>query len=544
MSFNLTASQDVGGTLALNAPQNVTLVPGQNTWMKFTATAGETVAVSATSIVTNPSGQSVTLTVYNSSGTSVGTISGTTSATVNLTNLAAGTYSVLAVPAYGASATMQMTLAAGVNPALTFNGSTTNYATTVPGQYAYYAFSGTAGQDLGLALTGLTLTPSSQQTYATLYVYEPNGTQLGYAYCYTSNPGAGCQLSLANLPVTGTYTIKVVPGTLQTMSFNLTASQDVGGTLTLNTAQNVTLVPGQNTWLSFTATAGQTVAVSATSIVTNPSGQSVALTVYNSSGTSVGTISGTTSATVNLTNLAAGTYSVFIVPAYGASATMQVTLAAGINPTLTFNGSTTNYATTVPGQYAYYTFSGTAGQDLGIAITGLTLTPSSQQTYALVYVYEPSGTQLTYTYCYTTNPGAGCELSLINLPATGSYTIKVEPGTLQTMSFNLTPSQPVSGTLVLNTAQTVTLASMGQIAWFTFSITPAQTVTVTTSGITTTPASTSYTVTVYNSGGSSVGSTSTTTGNTLTLTSLAAGTYNILVSPQYPATGSLQLSYQ
>ncbi len=328
------------------------------------------------------------------------------------------------------------------------------------------------------------------------------------------------------------------------MSFNLTASQDVSGTLALNTAQNVTLVPGQDTWLSFTATAGQTVAVSATSIVTNPSGQSVTLTVYNSSGTSVGSVSGTTSATVNLANLAAGTYSVFIVPAYGASATMQVTLAAGIDPTLTLNGTTTNYATTVPGQYADFTFSGTAGQDLGVAITGLTLTPSSQQTYALVYVYEPNGTQLTYAFCYTTNPGAGCQLSLTNLPATGSYTIKVEPGTLQTMSFNLTASQPVSGTLVLNTAQTVTLASTGQIAWFTFSITSAQTVTVTTSGITTTPASTSYTVTVYNSGGSSVGSTSTTTGNTLTLTSLAAGTYNILVSPQYPATGSLQLSYQ
>ena len=539
MSFNLTASQDVTGTLALNTPQNVTLVPGQDTWLTFTASAGQTVAVSATSIVTNPAAQNVTLTVYNSSGTSVGTTSGTSSATVNLPNLAAGTYSVLAVPAYGASATMQVTLAAGINPALTFNGSTTNFATTVPGQIAYYTFAGTAGQNLGLGLTGLVLTPSSQQTDAVVYVYQPNGTQLSYVACYISNPG--CQLSLTNLPVTGTYSMKVVPGTLQTMSFSLTPSQDVSGTLALNTPQAVTLVSGQNTWLTFTATAGQTVAVSASSVVTTPSGQNVTLTVYNSSGTSVGSASGTGNATANLINLAAGTYSVLIVPAYGSSATMQVTLAAQVGAALTFNGSTTNYSTTVPGQYAYYTFSGTAGQDLALAVTGLVLTPSSQQTDALVYVYEPSGTQLTYVACYTSNPG--CELSLANLPVTGTYTIKIVPGTLQTMSFSLTPSQDATGTLVLNTPQTVTLGATGQNAWYTFTIASAQTVPVTTSGITATPVSTSYTVTVYNSSGTSVGSTTTSSGNTLTLTSLPAGTYNVLISPQYPATAGLQLSY-
>jgi len=545
MSFTLTGSQDVSGTLALNTPQNVTLVPGQDTWLTFTATAGQTVAVSATSIVTNPAGQSVTLTIYNSSGTSVGTNAGTGSATVNLPNLATGTYSVLAVPAYGASATMQVTLAAGVSPALTFTGSTTSYSTTVPGQYAYYTFSGTAGQSLGLALTGLTLTPSSQQTYALVYVYEPNGTtMLTYAYCYTSSPGAGCQLSLTNLPVTGTYSIRVEPGSLQTMSFNLTSSQDVTGTLALNTPQNVTLVPGQNTWLSFTATAGQTVAVSASSVVTNPAGQAVTLTVYNSSGTSVGSASAAGSATVNLINLAAGTYSVLIVPAYGASATLQATLAAQTGAALTFNGSTTNYSTTVPGQYAYYTFSGTAGQDLAFALTGLTLTPSSQQTYALAYVYEPNGTTtLTYGYCYPSNPSAGCEFSLANLPVTGTYTIKIIPGTLQTMSFSLTASQDVTGTLVLNTPQAITLAAVGQNAWYTFTIASAQTVPVTTSGIAATPVSTSYTVTVYNSSGTSVGSTTTSSGNTLTLTSLPAGTYNVLISPQYPATAGLQLSY-
>jgi len=542
MSFNLTASLDVSGTLALNTPQNVTLVPGQNTWLSFAATANESVAVSATSIVTTPAGESVALTVYNSSGTSVGSATGTGNVTVNLTNLAAGTYSVLIVPSYGASGTMQVTLASGIAPTLTLNGTTANYATSEPGQYAYFYFSGTAGQNLGIALTGLVLTPNSQQNYVTVYIYEPNGTTvLTYNYYYIT--AAGLEFSLTNLPVTGTYRIQIMPGTQQTMSFNLTASQDVSGTLSLNTPQNVTLVPGQNTWLTFTATAGETVAVSASSIVTNPAGQNVGLTVFNSSNASVGSVTGVGSATVNLTNLAAGTYSVLIAPYYGASATMQVTVAAGIAPTLTLNGTTTNYATTQPGQYAYFYFAGTAGQDLSVALTGLTLTPSAQQAYATVYVYEPNGTTvLTYNYYYIT--AAGLEFSLTNLPVTGTYRVQVMPGTQQTMNFNLTAAQDVTGTLTLNTPQNVTLAAKGQSAWLTFSITPAQTVTVTTSGISAIPANTLYSVVVYNSAGTSVGSTTTSSGNTLTLTSLAAGTYNILIVPQYPATATLQVTYQ
>jgi large repetitive protein len=542
MSFNLTASQDVSGTLALNTPQNVTLVPGQNTWLSFAATANESVAVSATSIVTSPAGENVALTVYNSSGTSVGTATGTGNVTVNLTNLPAGTYSVLIVPSYGASGTMQVTLATGIAPTLTLNGTTANYATTEPGQYAYFYFSGTAGQNLGIALTGLVLTPSSQQNYTTVYVYEPNGTTvLTYNFFYTT--AAGLEFSLTNLPVTGTYRVQVMPGTQQTMSFNLTASQDVSGTLALNTPQNVTLVPGQNTWLTFTATAGETVAVSASSIVTNPAGENVGLTVYNSSNASIGSVTGVGNATVNLTNLAAGTYSVLIAPYYGASATMQVTVAAGIAPTLTLNGTTANYATTQPGQYAYFYFAGTAGQDLSVALTGLTLTPSAQQTYATVYIYEPNGTTvLTYNFYYTS--ASGLQFNLPNLPLTGTYRIQVVPGTQQTMSLNLTAAQDVTGTLTLNTPQNVTLAAKGQNAWLTFSIASAQTVTVTTSGITSTPANTSYGVVVYNSAGTSVGSTSTTSGNTLTLTSLAAGTYNVLIGPSSPATATLQVSYQ
>jgi hypothetical protein len=219
---------------------------------------------------------------------------------------------------------VQLNAALQINTILSLNGSTLGVATPVLAQTKRFVFAATAGQDVGLGVTGLTLSPGSP-TWESMYVYGPTGAQIASnTNCYITNPGGDCNISLLNLASTGTYSVKVMPEGQQTMSFNFTASQNVAGTLALNTPRGVTLVAGQDTSLTFTATAGQTVAVGATSIVTTPASQGVYLTVYNASGASVGSTTGTGSATVNLVNLAAGTYKVVITPYYGVSATMQV----------------------------------------------------------------------------------------------------------------------------------------------------------------------------------------------------------------------------
>jgi YD repeat-containing protein len=539
MTFGFTASKDLTGTLALNTPQSVTLVPGEDTSLSFIATAGQTVAVSANTIVTTPAGQSVTVTVYNSSGTSVGSGSGTASVVVNLPNLAAGTYSVVMVPSYGASATAQVTLAAGIAPTLPVTGTTANYTSTVPGQNAYFYFAGTAGENVGFGLTGLTLSPVSP-TYVLVYLYGPTGAMVTYTYCYTSNPNGDCQINALNLPSSGTYSVQVLPMGPQTMSFGFTASKNLTGTLALNTPKSITLVPGEDTSLSFTATAEQTVAVSANTIVTSPLGQSVTLTVYNATGTSVGSGSGTGGVVINLPNLAAGAYTVVMVPSYGASATAQVTLAAGIAPTLPLTGTTGNYASTVPGQNAYFYFAGTAGENVGFGITGLTLSPASP-TYVLVYLYGPTGAMITYTYCYTSNPNGDCQINALNLATTGTYSVQVLPMGPQTMTFGFTASKDLTGTLALNTPQSVTLVP-GEDTSLSFIATAGQTVAVSANTIVTTPAGQSVTVTVYNSSGTSVGSGSGTASVVVNLPNLAAGTYSVVMVPSYGASATAQVT--
>ncbi len=221
--------------------------------------------------------------------------------------------------------------------------------------------------------------------------------------------------------------------------------------------------------------------------------------------TSVGSASSAANATVNLPNLAAGTYTVLVTPYYPATASAQLTLESAVGGALTptSSGVGPTYTTTDAGQNAYFSFAGTAGSNVSFAITSLALVPSSVN-YVVATVYQPSGAQLTYFFCYTSNPG--CEQHLTNLPATGTYTVTVTSGQA-TMSFVATLSNDLTETLTTGKPATLSLAAMGQSSTAIFTLSSAQTVALNLSSITSTPASTSYFVYVYNSSGTSVGST-------------------------------------
>jgi hypothetical protein len=188
-------------------------------------------------------------------------------------------------------------------------------------------FVGAAGQNLGLGLSGLTHTPANVN--ATWFgVYRPDGVQMVGGNCYTSNPGGGCHLNLANLPQTGTYHVYLLPPSTSTLSGTLTLSSDLTGTLVNATPLNVSLPrQGQNARLAFTGVAAQTSTVVIGSLVTAPASQSVVVTVLKPDATQLltQTVSGS-GGTINLGALpVGGTYTVVIDPSYGATATMTVT---------------------------------------------------------------------------------------------------------------------------------------------------------------------------------------------------------------------------
>jgi trimeric autotransporter adhesin len=327
MSLTAAVSAAFTGTLALDNPFTINLASsGQNTWYDFTVGAGDTVAFNVASIASTPAGKTVSVTVYNSSGAPVGSSAlSTSNATVNLSNLAAGTYRVLVWVADGSTATMQATLASRMGEALTLDGTSHAYASTVFNQQADITFSATVGQTIGIGITNLS---TSQNATVRFTLLGPNGFQVGSQFDCPTSPQPGCTFAFLNLAQTGTYRLRALPITAQaSMSFTVTLSSALTGTLALNTPISINLgVPAQNTWLDFTVTAGQSRVFTLTSITSVPVGNTVSVQVFNSAGGQVGSASGTSSATVNLPSLSAGTYRVHAWVANGATATMQGTL--------------------------------------------------------------------------------------------------------------------------------------------------------------------------------------------------------------------------
>jgi trimeric autotransporter adhesin len=510
------------------------------------ATVGQYLSVQLSSLTTTPAAGSLNFTVYSPTNSAV--LSGSVSASTMSIHLppisVSGTYLIAFHASSSSISAFQVTGALEANAALT-PGTALPTSTTVAGQSKRFVFSGAPGQTFGVALTGLSLTPSTA-SYAWVGVVAPDGsTTLKQANCFaTATPG--CQLSVINLSSAGTYSVEIVPNGQAAMSGNVTVSPAITASLSPGSALPVSLsVPGVNGWVSFTVTAGQTVALSVTSLSTTPANQTVTGTVYNSSLTQVGgplSSSAATGFTFNLTDLAAGTYSLLLVPSNAATASMQVSLATGLSATLPTDGTTTTQATTLPGQNGYLTFAGTAGQNIGIGITGLTLAPNPS-TYAVFTVIAPNGTPLKGNNCFATFI-PGCQISILNLPATGIYSLQIVPNGQGTVSANLTISQDVAATVSPSASVPLSLSVPGANGWVSFTVTAGQTVALSVTSLSTTPANQTVTGTVYNSSLTQVGgplSSSAATGFTFNLTDLAAGTYSLLLVPSNAATASMQV---
>ncbi len=547
MSFDLTVSQDVTGTLTPGTPQSPAFdVPGRQAMLTFTATAGQVVALHVNAISLTPAGTPAELIVYAPNGQGIASHNNITAPmTFNLTNLSAGTYSVLVAPRNASMGSVQLTLANGTSGTLPTNGTTQSFSTTLPQQHGYFTFTATAGDDLGLAITNLAITPSSPN-YARIAVVLPSGYLMSFSNStncpITTLPG--CSFTMVNVPETGTYRVVVESMGQSTMSFDLTVSQDVTGTLTPGTPQSPAFdVPGRQAMLTFTATAGQVVALHVNAISLTPAGTPAELIVYAPNGQGIASHNNITAPmTFNLTNLSAGTYSVLVAPRNASMGSVQLTLANGTSGTLPTNGTTQSFSTTLPQQHGYFTFTATAGDDLGLAITNLAITPSSPN-YARIAVVRPSGYLMSFsnsTNCpITTLPG--CSFEMPNMPETGTYLVVVESMGQSTMSFDLTLSQHLTGTLALGTPQSINLDVPGRQALLTFAATSGQNVAVSLTSITTTPSGKTVRMYVLNPSGGYIVNTTT---NSANLTNLPAGTYTVLLVPADAATVTLQAGIQ
>ncbi|WP_058836190.1 IPT/TIG domain-containing protein [Luteimonas abyssi] len=527
-SFKTTLSTDLVSTLPRNAAQTVALPRrGQNARLRFTATAGETLALRVSEQASVPVVWQSYYTVFRPDGTQLASTNTATTATLNMPNLPeSGEYVVVVDPYFGAALVSKVLLASGTTGDGEVDGEPAQYETTVPGQTVYTTFSAQEGQRLGLGISELSV---SNGAYVNVRINRPDGTALvSSTACYQSNGGCGFNL-LANL--TGIYSLTVTPQTTgQMMSFTSTLSVDIAGTLARDVPQTLSLPRrGQNARLWFDATAGETLALRVSGQVAIPAGKQSYYRIYRPDGTQLATTNTATGAVFNFPNLPeTGAYYVLVDPYDGAALESQVLLASGTTGEGEVGGEVGEYETTVPGQNVYQTFQATEGERLGLGISALAI---SSGTYVNVSVLRPDGTALVNsTICYRSNDGCGFNLSPNQ---TGTYTLRITPQTTsQTMSFKTTLSADLRGMLERDVPQTLQLPRRGQNARFTFDAQAGETLALQVAGQATVPMGRQAYYRVYRPNGAQLAFTNTATSTTLNLPQLPeTGEYLVFVDP-------------
>lgn len=538
MSFKSTLSVDVAGTLARNTADNLALSRrGQNGRLTFAGTAGERLTLQVSGQSTAPVDQYVTYTIYKPDGSHIDSFSPKTGQTRDLPLLpVTGTYVVHVDPYYGATASAQVKLSSGITGTVAIGGGATSMTTLVPGQGAYLNFTVTAGQHLGLGITDLVLMGGTD-TSVSAVVYDPAGRSIGTVSC-SATYVAACDLNIGTT-VAGTYTIAVTPrDQAQTISFKGTLSADMAATLSRNTAYQLILSRrGQNGRLTFTGTAGERLTLQVSGQHTVPVDQYVNYTIYQPDGRAL--YAYPNGQAMNLAPLpVTGTYVVFVDPKYGVTAGAQVKLATGATGTMPIGGGATTVTTSIPGQFAYLSFTATAGQNLGLGISDIVLTGGTNA-YVNVDIRDPAGNPTAGNSCYVNN--AGCDFNIGNAIA-GVYSVQVWPTDEQTMSFKSTLSADVVATLVRNTAYNLSLSRRGQNGRLTFAGTAGERLTLQVSGQGTVPVNKYVTYTIYKPDGGHFDSFAPQTGQVKALPVLpSSGTYVVFADPNDGATASAQV---
>jgi hypothetical protein len=202
--------------------------------------------------------------------------------------------------------------------------------------------------------------------------------------------------------------------------------------------------------------------------------------------------------------------------------------------TITPGGEPVTVSIGTPGQNAGITFTGTANQRVSLRMSSVTITGGQ------LHIYNPDGSTLA---SYGINTGGGF-IDTKALPATGTYTIFINPTGAYTGSITLTLYEvppDLQGTITPGGEPvTVSLGTPGQDARLTFSGTTNQRISLKLSSVSITGGQ----LYIYNPDGSTLASSGINSGGGFIDTKAlpATGTFTIFINPTGAYTGSITLT--
>lgn len=547
----------ITGTVPSNGAQQgyATNAPGQNVYLSFTAQQGDNLELTVNGLTLTGAGSgTAAVTVYNSAGTQVGSFSvlqgnPSSSGSVSLWNLQAGTYSVIV--STGGAANFNVLLQpdlTGTLQALPLPNSMTLSA----GQAQRYTFDANQTDTVTLQFSQWATSPSGY--WLQVYVYRPDA---GFITATTTpfnsaniSPGGSQSITLSNLPVTGVYTVIVVPqyGLPATAVISLSDAAGKGPVYSTPTLVSgaaplaeAGAAAGQNVTMAFNANQGDDLELYFNNInVSGASQNGFRVDVYDPSGNDVAASYCYASnpgggCRFALWDLIAGTYNVVVSPTWGGTLgfTAQIQPDA-IGPALAPSSVT---SVTLPaGQVERFTFNANAGDSYALNMSGISTTPSGQPMY--VNVYLPGAGPNPAVYASNSNSGLNT-LNLSNLPITGTYTVVVYTAYGEASSATLTLLPATMVALAPNVSPTAIITSgAGQNAYASFMASQGDNLELAIGNLSSPTASyVSANVQVFGPAGNQISGTSCNSyspgGNCrLPIWNVAAGQYSVVISPQ------------
>jgi hypothetical protein len=426
--LTLNDATDATNTITPGGPAVVitTTVPGQNARLTFNANAGQRIAVNTTNTFSACWG----LTIIKPDGTNLSHNSFCgSSGFVEPQNLpVTGTYTILIDPSGAAvgQATVTVFDITDINDTIVIDGPTVSHTLGTSGQVLRLTFSGTDGVRLSVNTT------SNFNSCWTLTILKPDATQLSS----TNTCGDNLFIEPQLLPATGSYTLVIDPsgaGTGQ-VNINLYSVTDTMGPITIGGPAVLTPInpPGQVARLTFSGTSTQRISVNSLSNFNS----CWTLTILKPDATQLSsTFSCGDNIFVEPQQLPVnGTYTIVIDPSGPGTGQTTTNLynVTDVTGSVTIGGTALLVTTSVPGQNANITFSGTLGQQATVRLA------SSTFSCVTVTLVKPDGTNLTSTFsCSGT-----INLATQTLPATGTYTIKIDPSGTNMGSANVSVTNP------------------------------------------------------------------------------------------------------
>ncbi|MGI8838889.1 MAG: beta strand repeat-containing protein, partial [Pyrinomonadaceae bacterium] len=406
INFTLYNASDVSAAITPGGPPVTvtTTVLGQNATLTFTGATGQRISLKMTGVTIGSGCCSTRVSILNPNGTPLvsPTYVGPSGGFFDLQTLGvSGVYTILVDPQNTDTGSMTLTLydvPLDVTTSITPGGSPVTVTTTVAGQNAKATFNGTAGQRISLTMTGVTIGSGCCSTQVS--ILNPNGTPL-VSPSYIG-PSGGF-FDTQTLAVSGVYTILVDPLSSDTGSMTLTLSdvpQDTTGTITPggSPVTVTTTVSGQNATLTFTGATGQRISLKMTGVTIGSGCCSTRVSILKPDGTPLvsPTYVGSGGGFFDIQTLPVnGVYTILVDPVDNNIGSMTLTLydiPADITTSITPGGSPVTVTTTVAGQNATLTFSGTAAQRISLQMTGVTMGSGCCSTR--VSILKPDGTPL------------------------------------------------------------------------------------------------------------------------------------------------------